>query len=1200
MKRYLISLFFILPIISFSVTLNQSFSSTNFPPIGWRIVNNDSINGGEYTWERYTSYPRTQPACVSSKFEGSGIRNDDWLITSKLICTTQTADTLKFWYRKYGAGGIRESLHVRLSTTGNAIEDFTTLLWVTSFSSTTYLQKIIPLDAYDGQEIYIAFVNKGRDQSRINIDDITGPEMAEINDVGVDSILYPQNTFIVRPMGADFQPQARIKNLSNIVQRNIPVVCSIIGQNSGFQYYNIKYVDSLLIDSLKVITFDYFTPTVAESCIVTIKTLLANDINPTNDQKNRVTQIIFGNYTGGPDGGFYYWIDSDTTDGPIYNWIDITQSGSHLPAGDFNFSWPIPINFVFNYYGEPQTYFCYSTKGFISFDTLYNPFGTNTQIPNPNMPNNIIAPFWTNLFTISARYQSFGSAPNRYEIIQWNAIVDAVAYLDTVIFQVILTENGDIVFQYNRCDNRYNLGQGQTATVGIENASGTTGLQYLYNGITQGNLLTAGRAIRFYRSCHDVMPDSFINTQAGLLDTFMPRVLVKNIGTFEESFSAVLNIYNNAQNLIYADTAEITNLPPASSLILDFRQWVPNQYGNYPVKIWTTLDNDFNRNNDTLFTEINVSLTAPTLISPQNGTTTNNRTLYFDWSDVLNATQYDFKILNYLDTICYNSQLGPITLPEGSYYWQVRAGNQTLWGFWSQTYSFMIDTTPPLAPILISPTSNCTLYQSNPQFFWYKNDEANNYNLLIYTSVDTALNITLTDTFYSTTVALANGNYYWKVKCQDQALNWSNFSVTWTFFITYPTWERKADIPALNSLKPVYGGDCLTFAGDKIYALKGNNTRDFYSYDIITNQWAIKCSVPYFIFDSLRTLKRNVRSGTAIVSSDSLIFMVKGGAPGELWVYNINNDSWIQKRPLWQAKNLKPGTGLAYYNGCIYCLVGGSKNFEFYQYNINQDTWTLLNPAPAGRYNNRYRDGSCIVYGGDGKIYVLKGRSHYNEFYSYDIITNSWEERDSLPFSTTNIHRKYRMTFGGAMCFDGINTIYAIKGGGRNEFWKYNTITDNWSALETIPRLYKRSVPRSGAGITYADGRVWLLKGNKTFEFWVYNTHSDKTFAPEINIQQVQYCKSLDHEQNIRHSGKVIYNGGNQNKALISFAIPFPQNIAIRIYDAQGRLVQTINKYLQAGNYSEEIQLNDMPAGIYFCSLVSPNQALTQKFVLTK
>jgi len=365
MSKYLIILLYLLPIISIATPLNESFTSTTFPPMGWRVINNDV---GIYTWERYTTNPRTLPACVSSKFEGSTIRNDDWLITPRLICSATIADTLKFWYRKSGTFGIRESLHVRVSTTGNGVNDFTTILWIGRFNNTQYEQKIIPLDSFDGQEIYIAFVNKGLEETRINIDDIIGPEMVEMKDVGVDTILTP-GSFVMRPFGAGFQPQARIKNYSNSIQRNIPVICSIVGQGSILHYENIKYIDSLLIDSSKIVTFDSFAPIVAEVCTVKIRTLLANDINPINDRKTKSTQIIGGQYTGGPDANYSYWIDSDTTGGPIYNWIDISLTGTPLPSGDANISWPTPLGFSFNYYGESQTRFCYSTNGFISFDT---------------------------------------------------------------------------------------------------------------------------------------------------------------------------------------------------------------------------------------------------------------------------------------------------------------------------------------------------------------------------------------------------------------------------------------------------------------------------------------------------------------------------------------------------------------------------------------------------------------------------------------------------------------------------------------------------------------------------------------------------------------------------------------------------------------------------------------------------------------
>ena len=198
---------------------------------------------------------------------------------------------MKFWYRKSG-GGNPESLEVWLSNTSNNINNFTTFLWKIRFTTTTYTQKVIPLDSFDGQEIYIAFANKGLYGFRINLDDIIGPEMSEICDVGVDSILSPINSFIMRPVGAGFHSQAIIKNYSNATQRNIPVICSIVGQSSILRYENIKYIDSLLVDSSKIISFDLFIPTIAELCTVKIRTHLTGDENTLNDQKTRLTLML--------------------------------------------------------------------------------------------------------------------------------------------------------------------------------------------------------------------------------------------------------------------------------------------------------------------------------------------------------------------------------------------------------------------------------------------------------------------------------------------------------------------------------------------------------------------------------------------------------------------------------------------------------------------------------------------------------------------------------------------------------------------------------------------------------------------------------------------------------------------------------------------------------------------------------------------
>ena len=818
----------------------------------------------------------------------------------------------------------------------------------------------------------------------------------------------------------------------------------------------------------------------------------------------------------------------------------------------------------------------------------------------------------------SARHQTFSIAPNRYKIVQWNAIVYPTEFRDTVTFQVILYENGDIIFQYNRCENRYNLGQGQSATVGIEDASGTIGLQYLYNGTPQGNLLSAGRSIRFYRASHDVMLDSILTTQVGLGDTVSPKVLVKNVGTSTESFSTVFNIFNPApifkttkvntnscdsnftnvrnrcrvdsKSLIYIDTLEVTDLLPATSCTLSFDEWIAPQYGTYSVKAWTTLDNDFNRANDTCCQDLEVSIAAPTLLNPINGFATNIMSVSFDWTDITGATRYNFQIINHTDNVITNSQYGPINLAEGIYYWRVRAGTETRWGFWSETYAFMIDITPPSAPILFSPTQNCILYQPYPNFFWQRIDGAISYNLLVYTSAETIVNHTLVDTSYLTSPAFANGVYLWKVRCQDLATNWSNFSSPQTFFMSYPVWERKADVPEMNSYRPVKDGGCLVSAGNKLYALKGNNTQDFYEYDIATNQWNSKCSIPYLTTDS-GIVKRKVRTGAALVYTGNLIFALKGNRTREFWTYNPNADNWIYKKPVLSNNYIKDGSSLTYHNGFIYCLVGASSSYEFYRYDIEQDTWLTLCSAPEGRNHRRYKSGSCIVYGGNNKIYTLKGSARYNEFYCYDINLNSWQATDSLPYYHPSIRKKSKVRAGGAMCYDGENLIYAIKGGGKNEFWKWNTATNQWSTKDTIPRLYKRSVPKNGASLCYADSKVWLLKGNRTRELWMYfPITKDKT---EKDIPQ----RHGDTEKNPRNTSvpsvtpclrgdicpqKIVVPLSGEKSVIVNYTIDESDNIFVKFYDVQGRLVKSVKPdWMNQGAHSTKIMLDDLPKGVY-------------------
>jgi hypothetical protein len=145
----------------------EGFEEPYFPPTGWAIYNNDS---GTQCWVRETSSPHTGSAYAECQFENSTLRNDDWLVTQAISIPTTNAE-LDCWYRAYSYN-IYETLQVRLSITGNEIDDFTVPLGDFRFNNLTYAENIIPLTGYAGQNIYIAFINKGLYRRKIYLDDI--------------------------------------------------------------------------------------------------------------------------------------------------------------------------------------------------------------------------------------------------------------------------------------------------------------------------------------------------------------------------------------------------------------------------------------------------------------------------------------------------------------------------------------------------------------------------------------------------------------------------------------------------------------------------------------------------------------------------------------------------------------------------------------------------------------------------------------------------------------------------------------------------------------------------------------------------------------------------------------------------------------------------------------------------------------------
>ncbi|MBB5867529.1 hypothetical protein F4553_000908 [Allocatelliglobosispora scoriae] len=161
-------------------------------------------------------------------------------------------------------------------------------------------------------------------------------------------------------------------------------------------------------------------------------------------------------------------------------------------TGDDNVT-QISLPFAMPFYGQSLASAWVSTNGLLTFaNPGSDSLGTNGSIPNPSVPNSIVAPFWADLYidgSASVRTTVVGVAPARKFVVEWR---NAAFYNDfprRITFEAVLSENGDITFNYASLDDAKE--RGETATVGVESNGGSYGLQYSFNQ----PMLTSGKSI---------------------------------------------------------------------------------------------------------------------------------------------------------------------------------------------------------------------------------------------------------------------------------------------------------------------------------------------------------------------------------------------------------------------------------------------------------------------------------------------------------------------------------------------------------------------------------------------------------------------------------------------------------------------------------------------------------------------------------
>jgi len=187
-----------------------------------------------------------------------------------------------------------------------------------------------------------------------------------------------------------------------------------------------------------------------------------------------------------------------------------------------------PVNFFGVNYAN-GLYFTDDGFATLSPNVGANP-ATNLALPNPALPNNLLAPFWRDLAIVydanAGRGVSVAGTASGMMVVEYDDVEPAPvgSTNSRYDFEIVMQRQPDnrpgvyeIVFAYANLN-----GDLTPATIGIENADGTLGLQYAHNNAQLGNN---------FMVCYDwAMPEATISYAVKVDDTLsVPATLVNRV-----------------------------------------------------------------------------------------------------------------------------------------------------------------------------------------------------------------------------------------------------------------------------------------------------------------------------------------------------------------------------------------------------------------------------------------------------------------------------------------------------------------------------------------------------------------------------------------------------------------------------------------------------------------------------------------------
>ena len=328
--------------------------------------------------------------------------------------------------------------------------------------------------------------------------------------------------------------------------------------------------------------------------------------------------------TGGPDTYGYIWKDSNEPDGPVYNWVDITTTGTQVTGlADDNLVGPFVMTTNMPYYWYEAKKLWIGSNGYLAFN------GVNIAAPFPLIPtaggaNDFLAGMMCDL--------TFTGAGNPAECWYFDdPFVTIVSYIDVPFwsptppswtgsntFQVILDKtDSTITYQYQA---QTGTTQSNDLTIGIESITGDIGLQHSADTYPPVNY-----AVRFYNPAVPLIDviDAAVawNTAEGSEGLtlakdgppFTMTLDILNTGSVNVgNFTVQGRILSSTGTQLAVDQVTVGNLIPGQDTMITFATtWDPTQAGTFTFEGSVSgIANELVSSNNVLGQEITVYDTA--------------------------------------------------------------------------------------------------------------------------------------------------------------------------------------------------------------------------------------------------------------------------------------------------------------------------------------------------------------------------------------------------------------------------------------------------------------------------------------------------------------------------------------------------------------------------------------------------------------